>query len=195
MSMAPLVALLLSAADLAAGTGAVPEAAAAPPMSMFALTVGLGGDVGVYVAGLQNGSLGGDLEFSVRPLRWLRFEVLSGAAWAPPWASYPGQHGIFRALGGADLLAPWRGGDLFVGLAGGVQHMNLFVDEDVLGVGASYMTGWATGFCFMARSGAEFRVHEHLTVGAVLAYSFFHQPNFGENRHAVELHARVSFVF
>lgn len=202
--MGLLLALLLSTADPSAGIGAGHEVSLAARPSLFALTAGVGGDVGLEASGLagvapfhvQNGSLWGDLEFSVRPLRWLRFEALAGAAWAPPiQASFPGQHGLFRALLGADFLLPERWGDLFLGVAGGVQYMNLFGDDDIHGVGASYMTAWHSGFVLLVRSGVDLRVREHLTVGGALAYGFFHQPDHSVERHSLELHARVSFLF
>ena len=189
-----LVALLLCAAESGAGElPAVPQ----PPAELrrFGVAAARGVDIQLTPGGrIDNVALWGELELSFRVLRWLRLELLTGAAWSPEnRPSFPGQHGTLRALAGADFIfSEFRWGDLFVGAAGGIQHTNLFGDEDWTG-NPRYSTGWSTGPCLLARSGVEFRVRGNLSIGGSLAYGFFLRDL--EVQHSGEMRVRATLVF
>jgi hypothetical protein len=192
--MGLLIAILLSAPDAAEGTGMVPEARA--PEHRFGITLGLGVDAQPQGGGLfiANTAAWGDLDLSFRPLRWLRLNLVTGGGYSPPVGEvYPGHHGLFRVLAGADFLLELRWGDLFAGAAGGLEHTNLLYDE-VFSVGPGYSTGWVTGGCLLVRAGIEFRLHERIRLGGEVAYSLF-AGGYVEVRQALELHARVSYLF
>lgn len=189
-SMGMLLALLLTA-DPSVGSGVSPEAPS--PARRFALAAGLGIDAQLQVGGLwiANVAAWADLEFTFRVLRWLRLGLISGAAWSPDnRPSYPGQHGLFRVMAGADALLALRWGEFFVGAAGGIQHTNLYYD-DVWSAPPGYSTSWHPGPAFLVRAGAEFRTRELFSLGFTVAYGFFRALSV-EQRHSVEVHGRIS---
>ena len=189
-----LVAVLICAAE--SGPGELP-ALPLPPAELrrVGVAAGLGVDTQWTPGGrIANAALWGELEFSFRVLRWLRLELLTGAAWSGEnRPSFPGQHGTLRALAGVDfIIGDFRWGELFVGAAGGVQHTNLIGDEDYT-ENPRYSTGWSTGPCLVARSGVEFRVRGNLSIGGGLAYGFFLRDL--EVQHSGEVRVRAALVF
>lgn len=189
MPLGILVALLVSAAE--SGAGQLPEAR--PELRKLGLSFAVGLDTQWVPDGrFANVGFWGELDVSFRALRWLRLELLSGAAWSPEnRPSFPGQHGTFRVLAGADLVGALRWGELFVGAAGGIQHTNLFGDEDYPSH-PGYSTSWGSGPCLLARLGVDVRVLENFSIGGALAYSLFVSI---DTQHSGELRARFTFLF
>jgi hypothetical protein len=169
--MALVLALLLSAAAPAAGTGAAVEEA---PFHRWVLSLGLGLDKQLF----GPSSLYVDLEASVRPLRHVRFGLVATAGWSPPAPpDYPGQHATYRALALLDLVLAVKWGALFFGLAGGVHHTNLLFDE--FAKEPAYrpdLPSWATGATVLVRGGAEVRVRQNVALGGSLACSVWAIP-------------------
>lgn len=188
--MGLLVALMLSTAELSPRTATTPEP---PAFLRWAVTLGAG--FGQDLVGTS--SLWGDVEASLRVLRWLRVDLSSGAAWVPfPLSLYPGAHGpargAFRALAGADFLAPLPWGQLFLGVAGGLDHTNLLYEvfdsnEDPRDLVRFH---WFDRWCLVARAGIEVHASEHLALGGSLSFFLVEQNGLGG-----EVHGRVSFLF
>lgn len=187
--MGLLAALLLCAVDPGAGQSPEPR----PQSPQIGLAAELGLDTQWLPSGrIDNVAFWGELEFGFRPLPWLRLDVIAGAAWSPEnRPSYPGQHGTFRVLTGLDFISPFRWGDLFLGVAGGIQHTNLFGDEDYP-AHAGYSTPWSSGLCLLGRAGVDFRVLKNFSVGGELAYSLF--LRLSDAQHSAEVRARFTIL-
>lgn len=165
--MGLLLALCLSAGE------SLPGPAPEPPLRplRWAVTLGPG-----FAHDIEGGTaLWGGAEVSLQVIRLLRFELSSSAAWVPfPLTRYPGANGptraAFRVVAGADILVPFRWGQLFVGAAGGVEHTNLIyevfgADEDPRD---RVRFLWFTRWCVLARGGVDVRMSRHVALGASL---------------------------
>lgn len=188
--MGLLAALLLCAAE--PGVGEAPPPAAEPPR--WGVTLGLGLDALTFsFFRVEALSFWGELDFTCRVVRWLRLGVLLGGAYAPQnRPSFPGEHGVFRALAGADLVLPLRFGELFAGVAAGLQHTNLLGDED-FPAHPGYSSAWGTGLGLLVRVGGDFHVSERVSIGGVVAYELF--AWIFDRYHSVELRWRLTFAF
>ena len=188
--MGMVAALWLCAAE--PGLGAPPPPA--PEPLKWGVTLALGPDaLATWWPRIETVSGWSELELSYRALRWLRFGAHFGAAYSPPnRPTFPGHHGVFRALAGADVLMAIGAADLFAGVAAGVQHTNLLGDEDSpphLG----YSSPWGTGPALVARVGADFHISATLSMGGALAYEFFFL--FADGYQSAELRWRLTILF
>ena len=198
--MSPLVALLVLAAQPPPLTVPGPDSASAVQRWQVTLGLGAGAEWNRW-AHFVDTTFGGDLELGFRPVPWLRLAFLAGAAWAPPdRPTYPGNHGLFRVMGGLDAVAPLSWCDLFLGVVGGVQHTNLFFDDydpsrpPPERIVPGYTTSYRSGPSLLVRGGLEAHLLRSVTMGGDVACGYF-GAGAGDDLYSFELRFRVGFLF
>lgn len=139
------------------------------------------------------------IEVDVLVWRWIRVGALLAAGYLPEHYRqfYPGDHGVFRLLAGADFLIPLSWGSLFAGLLVGPGFSNWTFDGSHVGQypPASYDTAFGWVLAARARAGVEGVVLQRLVVGGGVAYALtYWPPDFGVNNF-VEVELRVGARF